>query len=323
MREPVVVTDHTFRSLEIEREVLRPLGADIAAYQCRTEEEVVVAVRGARVVLTQSAPLGRRALAALAPDATVIRYGVGVDNIDLRAARELGVAVANVPDYCTEEVADHTVALLLALLRKLRAFDEGVRTSRWEAVGLGDTIPPLRQIVVGIVGLGRIGRAVLQRLQPFGCRVLVSDPFLPHQDAHAAGVEPQDLDSFLPALDALTLHAPLTQKTFRLLNGERLACMKPTAVVVNTARGGLIEAAALAEALHSGRLGGAGLDVFDPEPLPAESPLRGAPNTWLSPHAAWYSDDSMLLRQRLAAEEAARALRGEPLRSPVNGEDEW
>ena len=319
-RTRVVITDYTFPSLDIEHEILSPLGAAIEVHQCQDEDDVVAAVRGANVVLAQFAPVGRRAVEALPQDATIIRYGVGVDNIDLRAARERGVAVAYVPDYCVDEVADHTVALLLALLRKVKIFDHGVREGRWDPVGLAKPLPPLAGMTMGFVGLGRIGKAVLKRLRPFGFRFIAHDPFLPPEDASELGLTLTDLDSLLAEVGALSLHVPLTPETAYLLNEERLGYMKPTAVIVNTARGGLIDAEALAKALDAGTLGGAALDVFEAEPLPPGSPLRTSQHVVLSPHAAWYSEDSLPRLQRLAAEEAARALRSEPLRCPIGAD---
>ncbi len=313
----VPVTDATFLNLDPERAVLEPLGATVAPHQCRNEDEVAAATAGARVVLAQFAPVTRRVLAGLAPGATVVRYGIGVDNIDLDAARELGVAVANVPDYCIDEVADHTVAMLLMLLRKLPALEAELRGGGWGGIAVARPMPALRRTTVGFLGLGRIGRAVLERLRPFGCSFLAHDPALSAADAAALGVTLADLATVLREADALTLHLPLTAQTRHLLDAERLALMKPSAVVVNTARGGLIDVEALVAALAAGTLGGAALDVFEQEPLPADSPLRGAPRLALTPHMSWYSDEAMGRLQTLAAEEAARALRGEPLRCPV------
>jgi D-3-phosphoglycerate dehydrogenase len=316
-QDRVVITDYTFPTLDIEREVISSVGAVVEDYQCKSEEDVVAAVRGAKVVLAQFAPIGRPALEVLAEDATVVRYGVGVDNIDVQAAQELGISVAYVPDYCVDEVADHTAALLLALLRKVKVFDEGVRSGDWGAVGLAKPLLPLKKTIIGLVGLGRIGRAVLERLRPFGVRFIVYDPFLSLEEASELGISLTDLEPLLAESDAISLHVPLTQETTHLLDRERMSSMKSNAVVVNTARGALIDPDALAEALETGDIGGAALDVFEEEPLPPESPLRDLSNILLSPHAAWYSEDSMPRLQRLVAEEAARALQKEPLRCPI------
>lgn len=312
----VPVTDYTFPTLEPEQTVLAEVGAVVKGYQCKTEAEVLEAVRGAQVVLTQFAPVTRRVLASLAEGATVIRYGVGVDTIDLEAAAELGVKVAYVPDYCIEEVADHTVAMMLTLLRRLPALDKGVRAGRWDGIQIARPLLPLGQTTVGLVGLGRIGRAVVDRLRAFGCRFLVFDPYLTAEEASGLGVTLSELEEVLQAADALSLHIPLTQKTRHFIGEERLALLKPSAVLVNTARGGLVDTRALARALAEGRLYGAALDVFEEEPLPATSPLREVDGLLLSPHLAWYSESAIARLQRLAAEEARRAVLGEPLRCP-------
>lgn len=313
----VVITDYTFPSLDIERGLLSSVGAVLRDYQAKDEQEVIEALRGAEVVLTQFAPIGRRAIEALGPGATVIRYGVGVDNIDLEAAQERGVNVAYVPDYCIDEVADHTVASLLALLRKLKILDHQVRAGRWDPVKVAKPLLPFRETLVGFVGLGRIGRGVLERLRVFGFQFVVHDPYLSPDDTTELGIESAELNEMLAKVDALSLHVPLTSDTHHLVDAERLSRMKSTAVVVNTARGALIDANALAEALRRGTLAGAALDVFETEPLPGDSPLRNSPNILLSPHVAWYSEDSLPRLQRLAAEEAVRALLGEPLRCPI------
>lgn len=313
----IPITDYTFPSLEPERAVLEPLGAQVAGHQCRTEEDVLAAVAGSRVVIAQFAPITRRVLASLAAGAAVVRYGIGVDNIDLEAARELGVAVANVPDYCIDEVADHTVMLLLALLRKLPALEHELRSGGWGGIAVARPLPALRNITVGLFGLGRIGRAVLARLKPFGCRFVGYDPALSGAAAAELDVELLDRAEVLRRADALTLHLPLTSQTQHMIDAAALELMKPNAVIVNTARGGLIDADALAAALHAGQIGGAGLDVFSVEPLPADSPLRNTPRLILTPHMSWYSDEAIVRLQTMAAEEAARALRGEPLRCPI------
>jgi D-3-phosphoglycerate dehydrogenase len=310
------VTDYSYPSLASEEEVMGAIGARVVAHQCRTEAETIAAIAGARVVLTQFAPMTRAVLATLAPQATVIRYGVGVDSIDLSAARDLGVAVAYVPDYCIDEVADHTVALMLALLRKLGPLEAELRSGGWGGIAAAYPLPAINSLTVGFIGLGRIGRAVLARLRAFGCRFLVHDPVLTAEAAAELGVEAADLDRVLREAHALTLHVPLMPKTRHLLNAERLALVQPGTMLVNTARGGLIDPQALAAALTSGQLGGAALDVFEQEPLPADSPLRSAPHLLMTPHMSWYSDHAIGRLQRLAAEEAARALLGQPLRCP-------
>jgi D-3-phosphoglycerate dehydrogenase len=317
MAARVVVTDYTFPKLEQEQAAARAAGADFVAHQCRTAEEVATAVAGADIALVQFAPFGARAAAALKPGATVIRYGVGYDNIDLNAARSHRLQVGYVPDYCADEVAEHTVSAALTLLRKLPALDASVRGGDWAAARVCRPMKPFADTVFGFFGLGQIGRSVLKRLSGFGFRFIASDPMLSASDAAALGVQPVGTDELIRRADVLCLHAPATPDTIGFFNAERLASMQPHAVIVNSARGQLIREDDLADALARGVIGGAALDVFNIEPLPADSPLRSAPNLLLTPHAAWYSDAAIARLQGLVAEDVTRALRGEAPRKPV------
>lgn len=315
----VVVTDYTFPALAQEEAAARGAGADFAAHQCRTAEAVAEAVAGADVAVVQFAPFGPAAAAAVRPGATVIRYGVGYDNIDLGAARAAGLRVGYVPDYCTDEVAEHTVAAVLALLRKLPQLDASVRRGDWAAVKVARPMKPFAETVFGFFGLGQIGRAVLARLSGFGFRFVAADPALTEADVVALGVRRVSAETLIAEADVIALHAPATAETTGFFDAARFARMQPHAVIVNAARGPLVVEADLAAALKAGVIGGAALDVFATEPLPAGSPLRDAPNLLLSPHAAWYSDAAIGRLQGLVAGDIARALRGEGPRRPVPG----
>ena len=314
----IVTTDSTFPSLEHEEAVARRFSAEFSAHQATTEREAAEVTAGADVVFVNFAPITREVLAGLAPDAVVIRYGVGYDNVDLDAARELGVRVANVPDYGTDTVAGHAAALVLALLRKLHRYDRAVRESGWCAPADFGAVPSLATATAGLIGTGRIGVALAGRLQAFGMRIVAFDPYADRGRLAAAGIEPVELDALLAAADAVSLHAPATPETHHILDGGAFAKLRRGAVVVNTARGALIDEPALCDALESGQVSGAGLDVFESEPLAADSRLRTLPNVILTPHVAWFSDASVDDLQRLASEEAARALSGEPLRCQLN-----
>ncbi|WP_052731993.1 C-terminal binding protein [Devosia geojensis] len=313
----VVVTDYTFPALSAEEAAARAAGAEFAAFQCRTGEEVAEAVKGADVAVVQFAPMTRAAIAGLAPNAAVIRYGIGYDNIDLAAANAHGVPAGYVPDYCLDEVADHTTALILSLLRKIPPLDASVRRGEWAAVKIASPLPAYGETTIGLLGLGQIGRAVVKRLAPSGFRFIVADPALDEATAAGLGVERVTADALVARADVLSLHVPATPETTGFVNAERLSRMKRTAVLVNTARGALVDEAALAAALASGTIAGAALDVFTTEPLPADSPLRDAPNLILTPHAAWYSDAAITRLQQLVADDIAAHLAGRPLRRPV------
>lgn len=313
----VVVTDYTFPDLAQERAAAEAAGAAFSQHQCRTVDAVVEAVRGADVVALQFAPFPREAIAVLNPGASIIRYGVGYDNIELGAARERDVAVGYVPDYCTDEVADHTAASVLTLLRKLVPLDQSVRAAQWAAVAVAKPIKPFAETEIGFFGFGQIGRAVHQRLKAFGFRFKVYDPALTQADGAALGMQLCDAEELFRECDLVSLHAPANQATIHFVDEARLKTMRTNAFIVNAARGQLIVEDDIAAALKKGVIAGAALDVFHKEPLALDSPLREAPNLMLTPHAAWYSDAAIGRLQGLVAEDIGRALAGRPLRRPV------
>jgi D-3-phosphoglycerate dehydrogenase len=247
----------------------------------------------------------------------IMRMGVGFDNIDVDAATRRGIAVCNVPDFCTAEVADHAVSLALALARALPYLDRCVRDGIWKAALLRQ-IPAFYAMRFGVLGFGRIGRLAVARARPFGFRLLACDPYI--SDAEVPDdVRRVPLEELLEQSDILSLHVPLTEETRHILDAERLAMMKSSAILVNTSRGPVVDIDALVEALRSGRLAAAGLDVVEQEPLPLDHPLLALPNVLVSPHYAWHSRESAPRRYVMAVEEALRAVRGEPLRNCVNG----
>jgi D-3-phosphoglycerate dehydrogenase len=313
----VVVTDYTFPALEQESAAASAAGAVFASYQCKSAEEVAAAVAGADVVVVQFASFGPAAAAAVNPGATVIRYGVGYNNIDLAACAQHGLKVGYVPDYCADEVADHTAAAALTLLRKLVAMDNSVRVGEWAAVKIAKPMKTFNKTNFGFFGLGNIGRAVHTRLKGFGFQFLAADPGLTEAQAAELGVRKVTPDALLREADIISLHAPATVETTGYFNATRLKTMQPHAMLVNSARGQLINETDLAQALTAGTIAAAALDVFHVEPLPADSPLRAAPNLLLTPHAAWYSEAAIHQLQHLVAGDIARALAGHDPRKPV------
>jgi D-3-phosphoglycerate dehydrogenase / 2-oxoglutarate reductase len=313
----IVVTDATFPSLDQEREVAARHGSALEEARCTTAADIVKAAHGTDVLLVQFAQITSEAVDGLGPNAAIVRYGLGLDNIDLAAARRKGVRVAYVPDYATGEVADHTAALILTALRKIIPLDRSVRAGKWDPVGISRPLQSFAHSTAGFIGFGRIGREVYARLKPFGFAGLVSDPYTDETTLKTLGARAAELDELFSTADVVTLHAPLTPATYHIVNTQRLKRMKPTAVLINTARGALIDTAALSDALAEQRLGGAALDVFEAEPLPADSKLREFPNVILTPHAAWYSAESALRVQALAADEVDRFLTGRPARCPA------
>lgn len=314
----VVATDPLHDDFSQELQELAAIGAEFRAAQCRTEEDVAGACRDADGILVTFSPVRRRALAGMPRCRIIVRTGVGYDTVDVAAATERKVMVANVPDYCISEVADHALTLMLCLWRKVPELDGEVRSRGW--TGMPRPVHRLEGRVLGIIGLGRIGRAVAARARGFGLRLIACDPYVPADVFSALGVEAVGLDALARSADIITLHTPLTDETRGLIRKEILRRMKPTAILVNTSRGGVVATDDLVQALREGWISGAGLDVFEAEPLPQDHPLRGLPRVLLTPHAAWYSVDSEQELRRRAARTVVQALRGEAPASLLNPE---
>ncbi|HSB71988.1 MAG TPA: C-terminal binding protein [Candidatus Methylomirabilis sp.] len=315
----VAVTDSVFPSLEPERRVLEPLGVELCPGQCTSEEEIAALAEGADAILNCYAKMTARVIAGLTRCRIIARYGIGVDNVDLAAATRAKILVTNVPDYCVDEVSDHTLALLLALARRVVAADRAVKGGTW-AVVAHKGIQRLRGQTLGLLGFGKIARAVAAKARALGMRLLAVDPYVDAETMARQEVRAVDFETLLAEADAVSIHVPLSPATRGIIGERELARMKPTAFLVNTSRGGLVDEQAVAAALAGGRLGGAALDVLSQEPPPADHPLRQAPNVILTPHLAFYSREAVVELQTKAAEEVARALRGERPRSPVNRE---
>jgi D-3-phosphoglycerate dehydrogenase len=315
----VVITDYTFPDTEIERVALEAGGARLRASRCKDRAELIALVGGADAVITQFARIDAEVIAAMDRAKVIARYGIGVDNVDLEAARARGIPVCNVPDYCIDEVADHTLALSLDLTRRISAISAHLRTGTWSLPVELAQMRALSAMTVGVVGFGRIGRAVSARLRACGARVLVSDPVATAEAVAAAGCAAASLDTLLAAADLITLHCPSTPATRRLLDADRLGRCRRGVLVVNAGRGDLVDTPALVAALASGQVGAAALDTCDPEPIPAGHPLLSLPQVIITPHAASCSvRAASALRQGVIAH-ALRAVRGEPARDVVNG----
>lgn len=313
----IVVTDAAFPALAQERAVADEFGAVFVEAGCANAADVVAAADGADVLIVQFAQVTADAIDKLRPGALIMRYGIGLDNIDLDAAKARGVKVAYVPDYATGEVADHTAALILTMLRRIVPLDRSVREGAWDAVGVAGALTTFSDVTIGFVGFGRIGQGVLARLKPFGFKSIVADPYADRAVLAELGADAVELDAVFDRADVITLHCPLTPDTRHVVNAQRHARRPGRAAIVNTARGGLVDVDALVHALRSGELRSAALDVFETEPLPADSPLRDCPNLILTPHAAWYSTRAIERLQALAADEVRRHLTGRSMRCPA------
>jgi len=279
----------------------------IEDHQCKTEDDVCAVVKDADVVIAQWAPVKEKAIAAMQRCKGIVRYGIGLDNVDLEAAKRKGIPVRNVPDYCLNEVADHTVALALALQRQVTHVHTLVKSGIWKITPPAP-LPPLRHNRVGLIGFGRISRLVAKRFQPFGCSVVAHDRYVDPHIFAAADVEAVPLDELFSTSDIISLHCPLTDETRQIINATSLRTMKPHALLVNTGRGGLVNSNALVEALEQNRLGGAALDVAEEEPMRADHALLRFPNVIVTSHIAWYSNASATELQRRAAQIAGELL---------------
>jgi D-3-phosphoglycerate dehydrogenase len=312
----IVITDHGFKDVSEERTILQAAGMKLEVAQCKTEDQVIEYARYADALLVQWAPVTSRVVAELQACKLIVRYGIGYDNLDIPAARARGIQVCNVPDYCVEEVADHSIALALALARQVPQTHQRTASGVWKITPPGP-VRAFSEMLFATAGLGRIARAVINRAKAFGFQIGAFDPFVPPAVFTELGVEQLTEADLFRRADLLSLHLPLRHDTHHFVGGPRLGAMKPNAILINTSRGGLVDTKAVATALIEGRLAGAGLDVFETEPLPDDHPLRTAPNTLLTSHTAWFSDVSVPRLQRLAAEEIVRGLRGESLLHPI------
>src|SRR4051794_17991239 len=313
----IAMTDNVFPSLDPAKAALGKLDYELLMAKSASAEDILAVAKDADAVLVTYAKLTREILTQLTKCKAIGRFGLGVDNIDLVAAKEKGIAVNYVPDYCIREVSDHAMALLLALIRKVPLSNKLVQSGRWEM----PAVVPIRRIegtVFGLVGFGNIPRLLAPKAQAFGMKVIAFDPFAKLELFKTAGVESVDFDTLLKAADYVSVHAPLMLQTRGLMNAAAFAKMKKGAYIVNTARGPLIDEPALIAALDSGQVGGAGLDVVATEPLAKDSPLLGRDNVIISPHTAFYSIEALEELQSKCASDVARVLSGQKAVYPIS-----
>jgi D-3-phosphoglycerate dehydrogenase len=312
----VVITDCDHGSVEEEKEEFAGIGADLVLAQVRKEEDLIRAGKEADGLINQYALLTRRVLENLPKCKVVARYGVGVDSIDLQAATDLGIIVANVPDYCIDEVASHTVAMILTLARKTAFFDRKVKSNQWD-FRQGMPIERIRGKTLGLIGCGRIGFAVAKRISAFGVKVLAFDPYIQKAEE---GIELTDLETILRSSDFISVHCPLNGSTRHLIGEKEFQKMEKKPFLINTSRGPIVKEKALIEALKEGRLSGAGMDVLETEPPDSGNPMLKMENVIFSPHVGFYSEESISELKRRTAKNVADVLRGRKPTSVVNPE---
>lgn len=309
----VVITDYVWESLDVENQILGKL-ANLTALKTKTPAEFLGAAGDCDALLnTYAGPITAEDMARMPNCKIIARYGIGVDTIDLAAATAAGIIVTNNPTYCIEEVAEHTMALLLACARKIAFYDRAVRAGTW-AVPPGKPMFRMAGSTIGLIGFGNIARQVAVRAAAFGMRVLFSDPVVKEGQFKVPGKK-VTLEKLLKDSDFVSVHPPLTPKTRGMINDETFALMKPTAFLINCSRGPVVDTAALIRALDARKIAGCALDTVDPEPLPDPHPLRGRENVIFTPHAAWYSEKAMVGLQEGAPNEVRRVLTGQ---WPVN-----
>lgn len=314
----IAIIDAHYPHYQAEQEILAPFQAKLDHFTTNGDPiKIREAVRGVKAVLVREMPISAETISAMQECEIIVRYGVGVDNIDLAAARERHIYVSNVPDYGTHAVSDHAVALMLAVARRIVQRDHAVRDGAWN-IGAAEPIHSFYGKTLGLVGYGRIGRLFHQKAAVFGFeKVLVYDPFL--KDV-PGDVDVVGLETLCQQADVISLHTPLTKDNYHLLNATRLDILKPTAIIINTSRGGLIDEDALINALQTKKLFGAGLDVYESEPPKQNHPLFSLDNVVLTDHTAWYSQESLYELQKKAAQEVARVFSGD---SPLSWVNRW
>ncbi|MBV8904708.1 MAG: C-terminal binding protein [Acidobacteriia bacterium] len=314
----VAVTDSVFPNLEPAQAVLSQIGAELRLAAASTPEAILQAASEADGVLTTYAKLPAAIIAQLNRCRIIARFGIGVDNVDIPAATARGIVVTRVPDYCLDEVSDHAMALLLALVRKIPSSNARTHAGRWEMKAV-TPIHRIRGAVLGLVAFGQIPQLLAPKAKAFGLRVVAYDPYVPDEVITRAEVERVAFDELVRISDYISIHTPLVPATRHLFNADVFRQMKPGAYLINTARGPLVDEAALARALDEKQLAGAALDVMEQEP-PLNSPLFGRDNVILTPHTSFYSEESLVDLQTKAADEVLRVLTGQPARNPVNPE---
>jgi D-3-phosphoglycerate dehydrogenase len=321
----VVITDYDFGDVSVETEILEAAGAEVIALQAKREEDLFDIAPTCAAMMNQYAKIGRETITRMQNCEVIARYGVGVDIVDVDTATDKGILVTNVQNYCTEEVADHAIALWLTLARRLPEYDRATHAGIWKWQS-GQPVYRLRGRTMGVVSLGKIGQAIVTRAQAFGVNVIAYDPFLPADVATKLGAELVSKPELLARSDYILMQAPMTPDTYHFLSDVEFAAMKPGAILVNTGRGPTVDNTALFRALSDGHLAAAGLDDPEEEPAkranwtPDDNPLFTLPNVLVTPHAAYYSEESIRAARVTAATQVAKVLTGQKPDYTVNAD---
>ena len=314
----IVITDYQYESIKPQLDVFSTFpDAEVLALQCRTEEDVITLAGDADVLLNQYAPMNARVIGELKNCKAIIRYGIGVDSVDINAATERGIWVCNVPDYGVDETSNHTIAMILAMARKLPVIHADVRRGGW-GLSSGKPMHRFAGSTLGFVGLGRIATAVVQKLVPFSLKMIAYDPYLDPAKAQEMGIELVSFEELLERSDYVTIHCPATAENRHMFNAAAFARMKPTAYLINCARGSIVDTDALIGALQAGQIAGAALDVIEKEPIEKDNPLLAMDNVIIVSHFGGYSEEAIESLQTKAAQEAVNILAGNKPFNAVN-----
>lgn len=305
----VVITDREFENIEPEKAVLEKIGAEVIAYHFRDEDDVIRIAKDCDGLIMQYANLTRKVIESLDKCKVISKYAIGLDRIDLKAATEKGICVGHVSDYCVDEVSTHTIALILALSRKIVLHDKNIKSGIWD-YKLGKKIFNLRDQTIGLVGFGKIAKMVFEKIKPYGMNVLVYDPFVPAKVVSEMGAKLVDFDELIENSDIVSIHVPLLESTRHMFNKEVFKKMKNTSMLINMGRGPVIKETDLIWALENKEIAAAGLDVTDPEPIEVGNPMLKMDNVIITPHAAYYSEEAQRALQTLTAENVAQVLTG-------------
>lgn len=310
----IVVTDHDYMDFSREEHLFNSYGAAFTVTQCTNDEEIITAAKEADIIINSDLPISKQVIEQLPKLKLITRYGIGVDHIDVEAANEQGVYVANVPDYSQEDVADHTLALILSSVQKIIQSNNRVKAGRWS---FSDVAPlhRLRTQTVGLISYGGIARILSKKLQAIGFTVIAYDPFVQEAD-----VDIVSLEEVMASSDVVSIHAPLLESTYHLIDQTMLSFMKPNAILINAGRGSIIDENSLIEALQNGQIKGAALDVLEEEPIRENHPFLAMEQVILTPHVAFYSEEAMQELQKKTTDNVIDMLKHKTPRYAVNAD---
>lgn len=317
MKKKIVITDYWYESLEMEKAVVGETDFELLDYQCKQEDELIKITKDADAVICQFAPITKKVIDNMEKCKVIIRYAIGVDNIDVDAATEKGIYVCNVPDYGIDEVSNHAIALLLSLIRKIEQTSQSVKEGKWDYT-IAKPVYRTKGKTLGLIGLGRIPSLIAKKMNGFGLDIICYDPYVNKESADEAGVKLVNIDMLLSKSDYISVNCPLNKETRHMIDKDAISKMKDGVIIVNTARGSVIREEDLIEALKIGKIAAAGVDVTEQEPIAQDNPLLEMNNVLITPHFGWYSEEAVKSLQRMVAEEAVRVLDGNLPKNPVN-----